>query len=253
MKNILQIICLILVLISCSNNHEERLVGNWNNFLANTGRTEFKLFPDSVVTYQYGNKDKGTWKADKSTIYFNFTDNNSGSVKKINYNYILSDNLDSLALSSQRESSETAIFFKINNPWERYERDMNLQIELPIADFDVIENKSRDLGVDIYVGYSNGKITMKGKEGVPLDSLKIKYYVLGLKDTVTEAEKNKINYNLIADKRIAKNKIDSIKLILHMFPEMKIFRVYNNDKANYGSFDSQNMTYNSWNWFGRME
>ena len=253
MKNIFKITCLILLSISCTSDHESKLIGTWNNFLVDTGRTEFRLFTDSIVTYQYGSRDKGTWKADESNIYFYFTDKYSGSVNKIKFKYIVNDNVDSLRLSLHGESSESVIFFKINNPWERYERDMNLQMELPIADFDLIENKSRDLGVDIYVGYYNGRIAMKGKEGVLLDSLKIKYYVQDLKDAVSDVKKNKINYNLIADKRIAKNKIDSIKLILHMYPEMKIFRVYKNDGANYGSFDAENMNYNSWNWFGRME
>lgn len=254
MKKILEILLLLFIVTSCSNNeYEKNLIGTWNNFPSSNGSNEIRFYPDSIILYENIYRRKGTWKADESKIYFKFPLKIPDSLRNFNYNYSLSDNMDSLILISHIDSIKFPTFFKIEDTWKHYMRQIDLQIDLPQADFDLVRNDSMYFGINIYVGYKNNTLSIMGDRGNQLDSSEIKYYVYSIRDSKKESEIDKMNFNLIVDKSVDDNKVDSIKLILNRFPEMKIFRVYKNDTANYGKYDFENYTSYGWNWYGRFE
>ena len=72
-------------------------------------------------------------------------------------------------------------------------------------------------GINVYVGYLNNKIIMKGDNGISLDSSNFKYYVYSEKDKIQESLIDKMNFNIIVDKGISETKIDSINGISCVF------------------------------------
>lgn len=73
-----------------------------------------------------------------------------------------------------------------------------------------------------------------------------------MKSSKTKKELDNIYFSLVADKRVSNKKIDSIKTILKEFPEIKIFRVYWKEFANYGDYPLTRED-QMWDWYGKYE
>ena len=263
MKKIFTILILAFIIASCSRNEYEReLIGNWNNFPLKF-RTDIKFYKDSFVAYNYYEKDIGTWKADSNKIYLFF---NKSSKKQdrdsSTYFYKLSLNKDTLfSRLTSSKINEDFILLRIKNTWKHFLKEIDLKINLPKANFELIKNDSMRFGVNLYIGYKNEKLVIKS--GIKLIDKNIDKYnksflieqiiiaqrAIGKLD---ENEEKRMNFNLIIDKNVSETEIDSIKNILKIFPNMKCFRVYKNDSANYGKYDIENNG-EYWNWFGRYE
>ena len=247
MKKIL--ILLLIVLSSCSKNeYEKKLIGNWNNY-PNGGMSDFKFYQDSVVTNEYHIKRKGTWRATESEIKFHFPKIIEGYREFYTLDYKVTN--DSLILIDKLEEFQIPSFYRVENYWKHFLREVGLKIDLPQADFPLIENKSIS-GIDIFVGFDKGeiKIISHFKEiKNENDWLKVIYSEEYLRP---DNEKDLINFNLVIDKNVNKKTIDSLKNNLKSISSFRFFRVYKNDSANYGIYDLKNYG-KSWSWYGKFD
>jgi len=245
------IIIFLIVLTSCSRNKfEKKLIGNWNNH-PNYGMTDFKFYNDSVVSTENYFSRTGKWKANDSVIFLKFPKIHPSLRENIQLNYKLS--IGSLLIKNDFDSIYTIpALFKIENYWKHFLRELKMDIDLPKADFKLVKNNSMVFGIDLYVGFKDKKVIIKhfNKE-LHLDK-EIEGLIFSERAMRKENEGKYLYFNLIIDKRVNEKKVDSLKQILNRFPEMKIFRVYENDTANYGKYDLKN-TGEYWNWYGKYE
>ena len=245
------IIIFLIVLTSCSKNEfEKKLIGNWNNY-PNNGMTDFKFYNDSVVSTENYFSRTGKWKANDSVIFLKFPKIHPSLRENIQLNYKLS--IDSLQIKNDFDSIYTIpALFKVENYWKHFLRELKMDIDLPKAGFKLIKNNSMIFGIDLYVGFKNKRIIIKNFRGeIQLDR-DIQGLVFSERTFRKENEEKYLYFNLIIDKGVNEIKVDSLKQILNRFPEMKIFRVYENDTANYGKYDIKN-TGEYWNWYGKYE
>lgn len=252
MKKYFTILILAIFILSCSKNqYEKELIGNWNNFPAG-GETTFKLYKDSIIIFELGLRRKGTWEAYKNQIKFHFPKKISGYNENLTLDYKLSK--DSLFIKNTTDSIfSNAVLLKINNLWDHYLKEIDMKIELPKADFELIRNDSMYYGIDLYVGFKDNKIITKSNTK-PLELNKdLHSLVFSERANKTENEVRNMYFNLISDKNISEKKVDSIEQVLRQsFTNMRIFRVYKNDNADYGKRDFFNQG-EIWNWYGRYE
>jgi len=255
MRNLYLLLLVLITLFNCSiNEAEKKLIGQWNNFPMG-GSSDIKFYKDSIVIFDYGEKRIGKWNANSSIININFTNTDSEGKRNYNLFYKISSNNDTLLtkIDTVLKDMSYMSLLKVNDNWEHYLREINLDINLPTASFKIFEKDSSSLGIDIYVGYENNKLSIKTYGGSKLENLeRIKSLVYNMKSTKNKEEIIKLNFNLIADKKVSEEKIDSIKEVLRNFPEIKIFRVYRNDEENYGKYDIT-LKGNLWNWYGKYE
>jgi len=254
MKKKLTVIIVSLILLSCSKNEfEKQLIGTWNNF-PTEGVNDIKLYKDSVISYEYYIKRKGTWKANKSQIKFHFPQQSLDSRLNLNFDYKLSSNKDSLFLKATTDSIYTIpVLLKVNDVWKHYLKEVGLKIELPEADFELVKNNSTWYGVDLYLAYKNGDLKINNENGYGLNIYNdLRSFIFSERSIRKEEEIDKMNFNLIVDKAVSEREVDSIKTLLKEFPEMKIFRVFKKEDSNYGKYD---LTINAdkWHWYGRLE
>ena len=254
MKKIFTILILAFIVSNCSKNEYEReLIGNWNNFPLDF-RTDIKFYKDSFVSYNYNEKDIGTWKADSDKIYFVF----KKSLRKhhkdsLTYFYRLSLNKDTLySRLTSSKINEDFVLLRVKNTWKHYLNEIDLEIDLPEPDFELTRNNSMYNGIDLYVGYKNEKLIVKAQRRIQQLNKDIENLVLSERAMRTENEEKYLYFNLITDKNINEKEVDSIKRILKTFPSMKIFRVYENKTADYGKYDCSGQG-DLWNWYGRYE
>ncbi|WP_117885046.1 hypothetical protein [Aureibaculum luteum] len=246
-----------MFLVNCSRNkYEKELIGVWNDFPSG-GSNEFRFYEDSIIHYTYNIYRKGTWQVDKSQIKFHFPKELAGFNTKFTLDYKLSENKDALFAKLPKDSvfSHHGLF-KVNNYWIHYLRKFDFQINLPEANFEMTKNEAIEYGIDLFVGYKNKKLIVKLDH--PLEygndiSSFIKPYIYSERAIWEEEEIKNLYFNLIADKNVSEQHIDSIKNILNVFPKMKIFRVYKNDNANYGKYDLDHELFYDWSWYGRFE
>jgi len=248
MKKILLIF--LILLTSCSiNEYEKRLIGNWNNYPAG-GRSDIKFYKDSVITNEYHTQRKGTWSANENEIKFHFPEKIKGFREFYTLDYqILNDTL--LIKNKNKENFVIPSLFKVSDYWTHFLREIGLKISLPKADFPLIKNNSF-LGINVYVGYKNDtlKVISSSREIQNEDDLI--NLILSEKAMRKENEVDSMCFNLIADKNVNIKTIDSLKNKLKTITEFKVFRVYENDTANYGKYDLQGKG-ELWNWYGRFE
>lgn len=256
MKKILNIILFIFILTSCSKNeYEKQLIGKWNNFPIG-GMTDITFYKDSIVSYDYSDRRVGTWKADSDKIHIHFPKKIEGLREKLTLFYRFSSDRDSLFTKLDTDTiGENFVLLRVTDKWKHYLREFDLQIDLPNANFEMIKNDSMNFGVNLYIGLRNNKLSIENERW---DSNKynildnIHQFVFSKRAQYKEAETKHLYFNLIIDKNISNQKIDSIKNILRKFPNMKHFRVYKNDSANYGDYYVENYG-EYWHWYGRYE
>ena len=241
------------MLVGCSKKkYEKELLGVWNNYPSD-GSTEIRFYKDSVMVFEYGNKMIGTWSADESQIKNHFP--MFKGVEGFKADYTIDYKLigDSLFIKNQIDSTLSIPFFKVNNYWIHYLRQFDFEIDLPVSDFKMNKVDSYELGVNLFIGFKNKELIVQYNDENEDVLDKIKAIVYAERSIYEDNEIKYLHFNLIVDKNISEQKIDSIKNILNVFPEMKIFRVYKNDTANYGKYDLENENWYDWNWYGRFE
>lgn len=257
MKKIFTILILGLILSNCvKNQYKKELLGNWNNFPIG-GRTDITFYKDSIVSYEYSDHSRiGTWKADSNKIYIHFPKKIKGFRERLTLFYNMSINKDSLFTKLDTDTIGTnLVLFRVTDHWRHFLREFDLRIDLPEADFKMIKNDSMRFGINLYIGYQKEKLSIKSdswnfNQKSNLENLTS--LVFSERAMRNESEEKFMYFNLIIDKNISDKKIDSIKQILKIFPEMKHFRVYKNDSANYGKYVIENNG-ESWNWYGKYE
>lgn len=249
MKKIL--IIFLIILTSCSKNeYQEQLIGNWNNFQIDF-MTDINFENDSFVSYNFFEKSIGTWKVDSTKIYFTFLNNTkSYNRKSATYNYQLSDNKDTLYIYENRSSFHKYVYLlRVKDYWKHYLKEIDLEIELPKADFELVEIDSEKKGFDIYIGFKNDNIGIKTESAYQKHDILKRLYFFPI-------DKSNSHYNLIIDEKVPQKVIDSVKQILSIYPKMNFFRVYNKDSANYGKYNYSNPSNDSrkdWNWYGKYD
>ncbi|QCX39860.1 hypothetical protein FF125_15955 [Aureibaculum algae] len=244
---------LFFALISCSKNkYEKELLGTWNNYPSG-GSVEIRFYKDSISSYEHRNKRKGTWSADISQIKMNLPLLKFVEGYKASFIFDYKLNGDSLFIKNLDDSAFTyPVFFKVNDYWKHYLRQFDFQIDLPVADFEMIKSDYMQYGIDLFVGYNNKELIVQYNDQNNNVLKNIKSIVYSERAQFEE-EVNILYFNLIADKNVSEQQIDSIKKILNVFPDMKIFRVYKNDTANYGKYDLDHELSYDWSWYGRFE
>ncbi|HHC79513.1 MAG TPA: hypothetical protein ENK46_06505 [Flavobacteriia bacterium] len=252
MKKKLLVLILAITVFSCSRNeYEKDLLGQWNNFPIG-GMSDIKFYKDSVVSYEYGEKRIGKWTADSSKIHINFNKKFPGSKQKLTLHYKLNTHKDSL-ITKTDTILWGFVLLRVKDHWKHYLKGIGLKINLPKANFNLVKNESTWNGVDLYAAYKNDSLTIKNESGIQLNlETDLKPLIFGERSKRKEEEIDKMNFNLIIDKKVTEQEIDSIKRILNGFPEMKIFRVYEYIGSDYGKYDVS-LKGNKWNWYGKFE
>ena len=248
MKKIL--IILLIILTSCSiNEYEKQLIGHWNNY-PNGGMSDMKFYQDSVITNEYHIERKGTWRATETEIKFHFPKKIKGYREFYTLDYKISN--DSLLIKNKSEQYQIPSLYRVTNYWTHFLREVGLKIDLPKADFPLIENKKSMLGLNIYVGLENTKLKILSNFREIRNENDFLSLIFSERAIRKESEEDLINFNLIVDKNVNEKTIDSLKIKLKTISDFKIFRVYKKDSANYGMYDIKN-TGEPWNWYGKYE
>jgi len=241
--------------LSCSiNQHEEKLIGQWNDYPIG-GMSDIKFYKDSLVSFEYGKKRTGEWKANSTKIRIQLIKTKAFKQKEFVFYYKVSTNGDSLILKMNDDLKDKSnkILLRVNNHWEHYLKELELKIELPIPNFKIHKMDSTKIGIDIYVGYDNDSLIAKSISGVKLRSVeRIESLVYSMKSELRTNQIEEFYFSLIADKHVPKRKIDSIKQMLSKFSEIETFRVYHTELENYGKYNVK-LEGRIWDWYGKYE
>ena len=254
MRHLLITIFTAFIIISCSKNKfEKQLIGTWNNY-PTSGSSHMNFYKDSIISFERSVKRKGTWKASRSQIKLHFPQKNIGYSENFTLDYKLNKNGDSLFIKNIADSIyRTPVLFRITNDWQHYLKEIGLQIELPTANFELTRKDSTWLGIDLYVAYKNDSVIIKNEYGIELNNRNdFLSYLFGERGKIKDEEIDKMTFNLIVDKAVSEQKVDSIKALLKEMPKMKIFRVYEKFDSDYGDFDLR-IKDEKWNWYGKYE
>ena len=124
-----------------------------------------------------------------------------------------------------------------------------MAIDLP-SKTNLISSNQKGTGLDVYVGFRDGKLIAKTDSDKTRGLDEIKYETFAfIASQETELDSTNFQFNLLIDKSINKIKIDSIKNILQSTGYNRLFRVYTNDKVDYEKTDWKDEL----NWFGVYE
>jgi hypothetical protein len=248
MKTVIPTLLVICILQSCSKkNIDNDLLGNWSS-TKSANIVDLQFFKDSLISNAWERKTKFSWKSDGSKIYYTQLTNIDPELETdFIFEYKLNTEKDILFLKKETDTSFTNQFLKINNGYQYFEKNINLDIDLPKKESGLIPSGNKEFDFNIYVGFENGKLVAKTDRYISLDDIQSEIYDLIF--SFKEREKEKIKYLIIADKRVPEKEIDSIKKLLKETTIKKIFRVYTNDQVDYERTDWKNEL----NWFGVYE
>ena len=248
-KYILRILILILSLQSCtpSNDEKDKLIGNWSVI---DGNSEFEFYKDSLIVNEFGINYINSWNADGSKIFLKpIKGLDSFGIKEPVFDYRLSNNNDTLYIKRLTDSLFRFPIYRIKNSYDYWAKQLKLTIDLPSKN-DLISSERNKVGMDVYVGFRNGKLIAKTDSDKThnLEEIKREIYMF-IASVQTEIDSTNFQFNLFTDKNIDKSKIDSIKSILKSTQFQRIFRIYNNDKVDYKKTDWKD----DLNWHGVYE
>ena len=209
---------LILFLVtSCSRtNSKQELIGNWFYSEGHKIDYQFRFYEDSLVMVNgSGWKRKLMWKVDADSIYTLYTDKPGPA-----YKYKLDVETQTLRLGLiQNDSSKALKFVKAKNPTEFiFDKIVGLNIDLPIYKHPLTESERFHmhsppyLNFNIYAGYKNGNLVVKTDSSSNLENLNKE--VAEFKEDSRDELINALTFNIVADKNVSKNELDSIKNIL---------------------------------------
>lgn len=222
------------MLLSCnSDNYKSELLGNWyfyNKPESSKHLNEFKLYSDSVVINSIMGKTSAKWKATKKQIYlYNIEGYSRGSEQT--YDYKLKNN----NLLDLKVYGDTIIEFKnivkAQNPMAFLQKSINLKVDLPKKNKELVEIGNSRFNFTIYAGYSDGRLKFITDNYENLRNLNNE--ISDFKKELGPRPFSKAKFCLVADKNIPDNKLDSLKQILNQTPIKRIFRAYKNDAIDY--------------------
>jgi len=255
MRKVISLAVVLITLLNCSvNEHEKKLIGQWNNFPIG-GSSDVKFYEDSIVSVEYGEKRVGKWSANSLLINIHNRVADSEGRKDFTLFYKISNNGDTLLTKNDTILKELSYMplLKVNDNWKHYLREIKLDIDLPEPNSGEFKSVSSNLGIDIYAGYQNDSLVLKTYGGALLrDFSRIKALVYSVKSEKNREDIDNLYFSLIIDKAVPESKVDSIKSFLKHFPEIKIFRVFHDKNANYGKYPIS-MDQEMWNWYGKYE
>ncbi|WP_417237676.1 hypothetical protein [Bizionia sp.] len=214
---------------------EKKLIGNWYSSSKNRIYSELQFYKDTLVIYDSSGKTTLKWNLDEGKIYTSHL-NQSGPI----YDY----DLKSINLKLVRNDTiELPKFTKAKNAYDFFQKILNMQIDLPIKDSELIEiGFLEHLNFNIYAGYNNKELVVKTDLTPDLNNLESE--VTEFKEKSRDELKRLLRFNLIADKNISEFQMDSIKNRLKTTSIEQIFRTYKNKQTDYK---------NNLNWFGQKE
>ena len=248
MKTIFRIIILVSILHSCSSNPEkDKLIGNWSVV---NGMNEFEFYKDSLIVNEFGMSYINEWNVDESKLYLETIKGlDSFGIKTKELDYKMSENLDTLFIKRITDSVFGPPILRIENGYDYYLKRLQLTIDLPSKSNLILSNE-KGIGLDVYVGFRNGKLIAKTDSDKTrgLDEIKYETYAF-IASQETELDSTNFQFNLLIDKSINKPKTDSIKDILKSTGYSRIFRVYTNDQVDYEKTDWKDEL----NWYGEYE
>ncbi|UKM63462.2 hypothetical protein GSB9_00004 [Flavobacteriaceae bacterium GSB9] len=172
----------------------------------------------------------------------------SFGIKTKEFDYRLSKNLDTLFIKKPTDSVYGPSILRIKNAYDYYLKRLQLTIDLPSKN-NLILSKEKGIGLDVYVGFRNGKLMAKTDSDKTRGLDEIKYETIAfIASQETELDSINFQFNLLIDKSLNNQKIDSIKNILISTGYKRIFRVYTNDQVDYEKIDWKDEL----NWYGNM-
>lgn len=218
-------------MISCSSTDlKKELNGNW--YYSDGDKVDFQLtfYEDTLVMmYDFGVVLRLKWKSDADSIYMQDAEKFGPT-----YKYELDTDNQKLKLSNSRVALN---LLKANDVDEFvFDEIIGLKIELPLYKQSLSRSEYRKLSnphywyIPIYAGYNNDKLIVKTKLSSNLNS--IEKVVNELRDNSRDEIKNRLKFNLIADKNITVRQLDSIKDRLRETPIKRVFRAYKTQLLN---------------------
>ncbi|GEQ85090.1 hypothetical protein ULMS_05980 [Patiriisocius marinistellae] len=247
MKPINIILILAITFQSCTSSSEkDKLIGNWS---VPNALNEFEFYKDSLIVNEWGMSYINKWNIDQSKLYLKpIKGLDSFAIKTNQFDYRLSHNLDTLFIKRETDSVFGPAILRIKSAFDYQLKRNYLTVDLPRKQNLEKEPKS-SIGLNIYVGYNNGKLVAKSDDDKHLDLTDLKFFAYEYMAMTEEGIQDNLHYNLIADKKITAKELDSVRNILKQTNFSDIFRVYTNDKVDYNKTDWKDELV----WYGRME
>jgi len=247
MKIIFRIIFLVSILQSCSSiSEKDKLIGNWS--IVN-GLNEFEFYRDSLIVNELGMSYINEWNIDESKLYLEpIKGLDSFAIKTKSFDYKISNNLDTLFIKRQTDSTFGPPILRIKNAYDYHLKRLYLNIDLPSSQ-NLDKEPISSIGLNIYVGYNSGKLIAKTDDDRHIDLEDIRFFSYKYLALSKQGVKSNLHYNLIADKNVENTKLDSIRNILKQTDFKNIFRVYTNPKIDYTKIDWKDELV----WYGKME
>ena len=232
MKYIIQTLLVISILQSCSKKDiNTDLLGNWSS-TKSANILDLQFFEDSLISDNWERKTKFSWKSDSSKIYYTQLTNVDPELETdFIFEYKLNAKKDTLFLKKETDTSFTIQFLKINNGYQYFEKNINLDIELPKKESGLISSGNKEFDYNIYVGFKNGELVAKTDRYINLGGIQNEIY--NLVASVKKQDEAKIKYMLFIDEKVSKIQVDSLMDILRETRIKNFFRVYQNDKVDY--------------------
>lgn len=246
--NIIRTILIIAICQSCADkNLDTDLLGNWSS-TNSANIVDLRFYKDSLLTNSWERETKYSWRSDNSKIYYTQLTNIDPDLRTdFVFEYKMNSQKDTLFIKTETDSLRTIELSKINNAYQYFEKNINLDIDLVKKENGLIPSGNKEFDYNIYVGYKNGKLISKSDKYINLSGIELASmeYIFSFK----EPNENDFKYMLFVDKKVPKKQYDSIKSLLENTRIKKIFRVYTNNKVDYTKTDWKSEL----NWYGTYE
>ena len=238
MKNIFIYIFVVFLLSCSSSKQKKKIIGKWYSSEEKKIISEFHFYKDSLVMYEPMGKFTLKWHIEEKKVFTSFQ-NGKGPT----YNYKLDENSELLNLQLMDDPDSNLItLVKAKNAFDFFQKTMNMRIELPKNDSELIFLNRNNTSFNIYIGYRNKKLVVKTDKSKGLKNLEKDFN--DFKKHSRDELKPFLKFNLVADKNIPVSQIDSIKNRIKKTFSTPVYRTYKNDQINYK---------NNLNWFGKIE
>src|SRR5690606_35839246 len=152
-----------------NKNLNTYLLGNWSS-TNSANIVELRFFKDSLLTNSWERETKYSWRSDDSKIYYSQLTNLDPELPtNFVFEYKMNSQKDTLFIKTETDSIHTIEFLKINNAYQYFEKNINLNIDLARKENGIISSGNKDFDYNIYVGYKNGELNAKTDRYINLD------------------------------------------------------------------------------------
>lgn len=246
-----------ILLFGCTNDKNKKdFLGRWNDFTEGVTPNDIIFRNDSIIVHSGCDKSLGTWKVDRSKIYIDYNFKEEYKQFKLKQfdtlNYRFNKTKDSLFIINSMENYDH-LLIKVTNNWDHFSKKIGFKINLPETNKKLVFRDSIDYSPNLYLKKKSDSLIFS------VGSKTNHKYTKDLKRSILMNLNfnNDTKYiNIVADKNVIKAEIDSVKNIISEIgiPKLKYFRVYQNQKANYG-FENIELCdiEKKWNWWGVYE